>query len=166
MTVSLGSTFFRIQWYCTLTCFARWWNSRFVVIRITPLLSALWLTGWLDSLYPRVVKNCAIHKACFSASVVAIYSVSGEERAIAACCFDGWDTGPPNRRKPYLPVDFCLSLIPARSESVYPTSSSVGFDRNVIPSSKVPAGYRKIWITKLQCMEPWFAQYLLRTTIK
>ena len=159
----LISTFSRIQWCLTSMCFLRRWNSGFAVSRMAPLLSAFRLTGWLDSLYPKAAKNRAIHKASFSASVVAIYSSSVEERATVACCFDWWDTGPPKRRKTHPPVDLRPSLSPAQWKSVNLTSSSSESDLNVIPNSKVPAKYRKIWTTKLQWMGPGFAQYRLRT---
>ncbi len=63
-------------------------------------------------------------------------------------------------------VDLCPSLSPAHSESVYPTSSCVESDLNVIPNSKVPAKYWKIWISKLQFVELGIVQYQLRTFIQ
>ena len=141
----------------------RQWNSGFAVSKMAPLLLALRLTSWSGNLYSRAAKNRAIYKASFPASVVAIYSASVKERATIACCFDWWDTGLPDTRKAYPPVDLCQSLSPAQSESVYPTSLSIVLDRNVMPKFKVPAKYRKIWVTRLQFMGPEFAQYRLRT---
>ncbi len=163
MEISLDSTFSRIRWCSTSICFVRRWNSGFAVSRIAPLLSAISPTGWLRSLYSRAVENLAIYQAFFPASVIAIYSVSIEERATVACCFDWWDTGPPERRKANPPVDFRPSLSSAQLESVYLTSSSFASNLNVIPSSQVPAKYRKIWVTQLQFIRPAFAQYRLIT---
>ena len=56
--------------------------------KMTPLLSVLWPTGWPGSLYSRETKNQLIHKASFSASILAIYSSPVEDRATVACCFD------------------------------------------------------------------------------
>lgn len=154
MSISSDSIFFLIKWCRPSIGFVRRWNSGLAMSKMSPLLSAIRPIGWPSSLYPSAAKNLPIHKATFSASVVAMYFASEKKRATVACSFNWYDTGSPERRKAFPHVDFSLSLGPARSESVYRTSLSVALDWNGIPSSKVPANYRKVSTTKLQCMGP------------
>ncbi len=162
MISSFDSIFFQIQWRCTSICLVRWWNWGFTVSKIAPLLLVFRLNSWPGSLYPTAAKNWSNYKASFSASVIAIYSISVEDRVTVTCCFDWWDTNPAERRKKYPPFDLHSSLSPVQSESVCPNSSSVIFDLKVIPSSYVQAKYWKIPITKLQFIGLGFVQYRIR----
>lgn len=80
-------------------CLVCRWNLRLALSIIAPLSSALKLTGWPVSVYFKAAKNCTIQKASFSASIIAIYSLSVETSATVACCFDWWDTDLYERRK-------------------------------------------------------------------
>ncbi len=101
ITISFRSTFSLIQYHRTSICFVFRWNSEFSVNEIASLLSARRSTGWLRSRNPREVKNCEIHRASFSASVVAIYSASVDDKATVLCNFNWWDKGPPDNMNIY-----------------------------------------------------------------
>lgn len=89
--------------------------------RIVFLLSALRLTGWSGSLYPRAAKNQAIHKVFLSIFMMVICSALCESKAMAGYYFNWWDTDALEKKKAYLLLDFRLSLSPIQSESVYST---------------------------------------------
>lgn len=114
------------------------------------LLLALKVTGLSGSLYLRVAKNWAIHKAFFLAFVVAIYLALVKERVTIICCFDWCNTSLIESKKAYPPVDYCPSLSLAQLNFVYLTNSFVVSNLNVISNYKLSAKYWKIWVIKVQ----------------
>ncbi len=144
MAIFFDLNFSRIYWCRTSICLVKWWNSKFVVNRIAPILSVLRLTCWPGCLYPRATKNKLIYIAFFLVFAVAIYSPSIENKPIVALCFDCWDRSLLEKRKVYLLVDLCLYWSPAQFKSVYLTNSSVTFNMMIISSSNIPAKYEKI----------------------
>lgn len=68
------------------------------------------INDWPGSLYLKVDRNWAIHKTFFPAFVVAIYSALVKEKPTIAYCFNKYNTGLPENKKAYLPIDCCPSL--------------------------------------------------------
>jgi len=112
------------KWWRTFMCFVHRWFLSFVLRAIAPLLSACMVTGHVMG-SPISSKYLSSYNAWVVAWEKAINSASTVDKATMSCFFVFQETGPPATTKILPSVERLVFLHPAKSESTYPTRSSV-----------------------------------------
>ena len=128
---SFASACSLMKWWRTSMCFVRRWFLSFVLRAIAPLLSACMVTGRVTG-SPISSKYLSSHNAWVVAREKAINSASTVDKATVSCLFVSQETGPPATTKILPSVERLVFLHPAKSESTYPTGSSVAPARYLI----------------------------------
>ena len=135
-----------------------WWIAWAHVFCLDILMSACYLSGCRRLSLVRKSRN---HVTSLAANVRAIYSAFVDDSATVDCLFEHQLTGPLFSMNIKPDVDFWLSLSPAQSESEYPWTQSSFSPPYVIPWSRKPLRYQKIFLTALVCWwEGFFAKRL------
>ena len=91
---------------------------------IAPLLLACMVMGHVTG-RPISSKYLSSHSAWVIACEKAMNSASTVNKTIVSCLLVSQETGPPTTTKMFPLVDRCMFLYLAKSESTYPTRSSV-----------------------------------------
>ena len=108
-----------MKWFFISICFARPWNSGFLVIVIDDLLSSN-ITVVISREFPGSVRTCLSQIDSWPALYNAMYFASAVEQATHFCFLLLHNTAPPVSINSYPDVDLLSFVSPAQSASLNP----------------------------------------------